>query len=255
MLDGSIVPAPIELTCGVVVQLYQLFFVHKPPAFTSPRVGFYRVLSALAQTGGGAVQPEAADMHLLVQRMARKPNGLYVQVREAAKQRRHNSATADMDEDGAWNHHIKRFDKQPFAFSFISPPAPPPPPPSEPPPETASSPPPSPPSFAGLDPRTQEFAFASVSAAYKSWRQLEACDSLHEMTHWHDSWGDFPIEILCIIDGFVPKELPPPSHQAKRSATFERQLVAVRKQLDEAREAADELRVQLGEARSAAALQ
>ena len=73
MLDGSIVPAPIELTCGVVVQLYQLFFVHKPPAFTSPRVGFYRVLSALAQTGGGAVQPEAADMHLLVGRGKNMP--------------------------------------------------------------------------------------------------------------------------------------------------------------------------------------
>ena len=177
ILDGATLSEPINLTTGLVLQLYHLIFNEKPTELKVKSWGaFYTVLAVL---GRGRHLQDSADAKRLTLALTRasRPFGLYKLFQEELK-RRASDPELPSDIVEARNALFMRWDAKDFDFAFAG--APPPPPPAPPAPAVWSPPP----SFFGLDLRTQAFAAAAANQAFISFHHRAE----HNLpsTVWHE---------------------------------------------------------------------
>jgi len=253
IISGVVGDLPaIIVSEAVAVQIYRLVRDRKaPPELKGSEIRtVYVILASLARRA--LVAPDAAAAMRLDKVLGRKASarapGLHHALKEKAKQRKGDAEMSLMSYDDATTHLLKQWDLLllskllPDDFGTVA---------------SgdgggdpggggggdaglATSPPPRS-SHAQLDPRTRALDRHLGTLALAA-RRLARLDGKRPSV-FAEQCGDIGLDVLLLIDEHV-RAVPLP-HQAKRDATFERQLVAARKLLDVERQLRAEAEVRL----------
>ena len=229
-------PAPVPLSEGLAVQVYQLFCDPACRPESCKGCNFQDVLRALSALHFGAPQPSLNEKALrnALLRSGQRALGLFPQLKDDLKKRRRDAAMKDMPYNDARAYLLKKWDKEPLllaaaaggggggpggdAAGVVS-----------------EEQPVLGPMRAGLDIRTRTFEAALARWAVKA---LELRNKFKwRRSVWHEVGGALPVDVLRLIDEHVRGVR---IMRVERENSFELQAISLRQQLDEQRRQLEE---------------
>ena len=228
-------PAPVPLSNGLAVQVYQLFCDKEWRAESCKNCTFQDVHRALSALHFGAPEPllDYTALRNALLRSGQRLLGLFHKLKHDLRKRGRFKELKDMSYDEARAYLLKKWDTEPLAAAGGGGGGDP----GGDAAGTASEEQPAPaPMRAGLDIRTRAFE-AELSRWAVAARQLRIKYNLRRPSAWHEAGGQLPVDVLRLIDKHVRGVR---LACVEREKTFELQAISLRQQLDSQRRELEE---------------